>query len=171
MLPGYNHNIDYKQQVFHVQTEDSGLNSPFITTQVFLGGSIINSLRTSYSDLLELDPAPDMIRKRMQDQHKQSLKALLAGEFDDVIVQRTPEKPQNPSVPSEEVDPAPRPTMEPSTETDDLSATDAEPPLIFVPTVHPEVSEEDLREALAHFLTPTPDPDSPSGCSPEPTAV
>jgi len=171
MLPGYNHNIDYKQQVFHVQTEDSGLKAPFITTQVFLGGSIINSLRTSYSDLLELDPSPDVIRKRMQDQHKQSLKALLAGKFDEVIDERTPREDASPPGPSVELPPQESPTMESPTEDDNLSELDAAPPLTFIPTVHPEVSEDDLQEALAHFLNPTPEQDPPSGCSPSPTAV
>lgn len=28
MLLGYNHNITYKGEVFHVQTEDSGVKNP-----------------------------------------------------------------------------------------------------------------------------------------------
>src|SRR5689334_11127551 len=52
MLPGYNHNIRYKDKVFHVQTEDNGLDAPNLVTQVFLGGQIVAIERASYGDIL-----------------------------------------------------------------------------------------------------------------------
>src|SRR5687768_4337941 len=46
---GFNNNIKYAEQVFHVQTEDSGLDQPHIVTHLFGdGGRIIKSHKRSY---------------------------------------------------------------------------------------------------------------------------
>ena len=39
MIPGYNHNVKYKEGVYHIQTEDSGLDNPHIITHLFIGGN------------------------------------------------------------------------------------------------------------------------------------
>lgn len=89
MLPGFNHNIRYKDRVFHVQTEDNGLNQPFLVTQVFIGGHLIAIERTSYADVLEkgLEEVKrnEQIRIKMQDQHKRLLKNLVNHNYDDKI--------------------------------------------------------------------------------------
>lgn len=90
MLSGYNHTIAYQDQRFHVQTEDSGLERPFITTQLFLGGCVIHSQRSSYQDL---GPAPNdegALKNRMQAQHRTMLKRLIKGDFDAIIAEQTP---------------------------------------------------------------------------------
>jgi hypothetical protein len=38
-VTGFNHNIKYKGKVYHVQTEDSGVNNPHIITHLFVGGT------------------------------------------------------------------------------------------------------------------------------------
>ncbi len=85
MLPGFNHNVRYKGQVFHVQTEDGGLSAPLLTTQLFIGGRLVAIERSSYAELLAATP-PDARRaavlERMQAQHKALLKQLVAGTFD-----------------------------------------------------------------------------------------
>lgn len=89
MLPGFNHNIRYREESFHVQTEDNGLKHPLLVTQVFHSGTLIAIQRTDYSDILERalpDKARnDQIRTRMQDQHKHMLKSLVSGGFDEKI--------------------------------------------------------------------------------------
>src|SRR5436853_3548334 len=41
---GFNNNVKYKGQVFHIQTEDSGLDKPHVITHLFAdGGRIIKS--------------------------------------------------------------------------------------------------------------------------------
>ena len=41
---GFNNNIQFRDQVFHVQTEDSGLDQPHIITHLFAdGGRVIKS--------------------------------------------------------------------------------------------------------------------------------
>jgi hypothetical protein len=54
MLVGYNHNIGYKGEVFHVQTEDSGINTPHIITLLYRGGNILSSKKTSYADIVKM---------------------------------------------------------------------------------------------------------------------
>src|SRR5687768_13679690 len=89
MLPGFNHNIRYKDRVFHVQTEDTGLVQQFLVTQVFIGGHLVAIEKTSYSDVISLqldnEKRNDQIRSRMQDQHKRLLKNLVKHAYDDRI--------------------------------------------------------------------------------------
>jgi hypothetical protein len=86
MLPGFNHNIRYKEKVFHVQTEDNGLDDPDLVTQVFLAGQIVAIERSSYGEILveglEERARDQQIRLRMQDQHKRLLKNLVLGTYD-----------------------------------------------------------------------------------------
>ncbi len=87
MLPGYNHNVRYKDRVFHVQTEDNGLAQPRLVTQVFIDGHVIALEKSEYADVLALDERARMeaVRARMQDQHKRLLKQLVGGVYDDKI--------------------------------------------------------------------------------------
>jgi hypothetical protein len=82
MLPGYNHNVNYKGLVFHVQTEDSGIKNPHIITLLFVGGNIIARKKVSYADILTHEKLQDVVRELMQDQHKAMLKDLKKGSFD-----------------------------------------------------------------------------------------
>ena len=82
MVPGYNHNINYKGRVYHIQTEDSGINNPHIITHVFVGGNIVSSRKTSYADIVAVENVSEMIVELMQNQHKGMLKDLIRGCFD-----------------------------------------------------------------------------------------
>ncbi len=88
MVPGFNHNVKYKGQVFHVQTEDSGVENPHIITHLFLGGNIVKSQKSSYDALLNEPDLIDKVKQIMQAQHKQMLRSLVSGSFDDKIVER-----------------------------------------------------------------------------------
>ncbi|MCX7793396.1 MAG: hypothetical protein N2257_03180 [Thermodesulfovibrionales bacterium] len=97
MLTGFNTNIKYRGEVFHVQTEDSGLRNPVITTLLYRGGVILVSKKTSYKELIPDDTVSisnvirDRIKQLMTDQHKSMITELLAGRFDDIIKgQRSP---------------------------------------------------------------------------------
>ena len=78
---GYNHNVRHRGLLFHIQTEDSGVDNPHIFTHLFHGGVIIASRK------LEYDPesAEDVVKSLMQAQHKASLRALKSGTFDEKI--------------------------------------------------------------------------------------
>lgn len=83
MVLGFNHNITYKGEVFHVQTEDSGVANPHIITLLYRGGVIISSKKTSYSDILKMDNLEEVVEELMKEQHKDMMRRLKSGEFDD----------------------------------------------------------------------------------------
>ena len=89
MLPGYNHNVRYQNGVFHVQTEDSGVQNPHIITHVFCGGNIIESRKTSYADIVNSERLNEMLVDLMQDQHKGMLKDLISGRMDAKVAERS----------------------------------------------------------------------------------
>ncbi|WP_428265209.1 hypothetical protein [Haliangium sp.] len=80
-IRGYNHNIGHRGLVFHVQTEDSGVDNPHIFTHLFHGGVII------FTRKLDYDAAADesVVKSLMQAQHKAVLKDLKRGTFEDKI--------------------------------------------------------------------------------------
>lgn len=84
MVVGYNHNIRYKGEVFHIQTEDTGLKTanPTIITLLYQGGTIVASKKTTYDDIVKMDNLDKIVEELMKEQHKQMLFRLKAGEFD-----------------------------------------------------------------------------------------
>ena len=85
MVVGFNHNFRYKGEVYHIQTEDSGLKSPNIVTLLYQGGTILASKKTSYADIAKVDNLDQVVEELMKEQHKEMLRSLKAGEFDAVI--------------------------------------------------------------------------------------
>lgn len=83
MVLGFNHNLMYKGEVFHVQTEDSGVANPHIITLLYRGGVIISSKKTSYADILKMDNLDVVVEELMKEQHKEMMRRLKAGEFDE----------------------------------------------------------------------------------------
>lgn len=102
MVVGFNHNIRYKDEIFHIQTEDGGTKNPYITTLLYIGGTIIASKKTSYSDIIKIEMLDQVVEDLMKEQHKEMLRRLKAGEFDD----RTSSG-QSPVVQQEHSEPAP----------------------------------------------------------------
>jgi hypothetical protein len=84
MIPGFNHNIKHKGRIFHIQTEDSGPKNPHIITHLFVGGNILASKKTQYSDIVGQPDYEKTVRYMMEEQHKQMLRNLVNGVFDSV---------------------------------------------------------------------------------------
>jgi hypothetical protein len=85
-LVGYNNNVRHRGQLFHIQTEDSGVSHPHVITHLFMdGGRILKSVKTSYAEHAGVERVSDYVRTLMKDQHKAMLLRLRAGEFDVVI--------------------------------------------------------------------------------------
>lgn len=88
MITGYNHNIKHAGRIFHIQTEDSGTKYPHVITHLFIGGNIFASKKKSYGHLMEEDldevAFEKAVRAIMQEQHKEMLRELKAGKYDDV---------------------------------------------------------------------------------------
>lgn len=83
MIPGFNHNIKHKGKIYHIQTEDSGIETPHIITLLYVGGTILARQKTSYADIIKVDNLEDVVRELMEEQHKAMLKKLVSGAFND----------------------------------------------------------------------------------------
>ena len=81
---GFNHNIKHKGKPYHIQTEDSGLDNPHIITHLFVGGNILASKKTSYADIAGADNLALVVRELMEEQHKEMLRNLINGVYDDI---------------------------------------------------------------------------------------
>ncbi len=84
MVTGFNHNIKHKGKLYHIQTEDSGLDNPHIITHLFVGGNILASKKTSYADIVGADNLGAVVRELMEEQHKEMLRNLINGVYDDI---------------------------------------------------------------------------------------
>ena len=85
MILGLNDNIPYRGTVFHVQTEDSGIQSPHVITHLFYGGNIIATKKVDYSDILQVEGVEDIVRELMKEQHSLLINDLQNGIFDEKI--------------------------------------------------------------------------------------
>ncbi len=80
MITGFNTDIEFDGRVFHIQTEDRGLDHPVIETLVYVGGEILSSRKTSYAELLESGAyAESDIQNRMKVQHTELLREIQTG--------------------------------------------------------------------------------------------
>jgi hypothetical protein len=84
MVVGFNHNIKHKGNMYHIQTEDSGLENPHIITHLFVGGNILASKKTSYADIVGAENLAQVVRELMEEQHKEMLRNLINGVYDDI---------------------------------------------------------------------------------------
>jgi hypothetical protein len=83
-LLGYNTNIRHKGKLYHIQTEDSGVERPHIITHLFAdGGRVVASTKTQYGQLLGSEALQDLVKAKMQQQHKAMLIALRDGHYDE----------------------------------------------------------------------------------------
>lgn len=86
---GFNNNVKFNGLVFHIQTEDSGLDRPHIITHLFAdGGRIIKSHKRIYADEVKRDDVAKYVRALMKGQHMEMALMLREGRFDEVIAGR-----------------------------------------------------------------------------------
>lgn len=83
MVTGFNTDVEFNGQVYHVQTEDRGLASPVIESLVYTGGEIVTARKTSYAELLVdgVEPDDDAILERMEVQHRDLMREIRNGAF------------------------------------------------------------------------------------------
>lgn len=130
MVVGYNHNIKYKGEIFHIQTEDSGINNPHIITLLYRGGNIIASKKTSYADIVKMDNLSQIVEELMKEQHKDMLRRLKNSEFDarlglEGVAEAEPAGAASAAEAAQPAPPAPARTVSPAT-TPSVSAPPAE---------------------------------------------
>lgn len=85
MITGFNTDIEHDGVVYHVQTEDKGLDSPLILSLVYVGGAILAAKRSRYEDLIESGSfSEDVLTKRLKRQHQLICAAINAGRIEDL---------------------------------------------------------------------------------------
>ena len=135
MVLGFNHNVVYKGEVFHVQTEDSGVNNPHIITLLYRGGVILCSKKTSYADILMMNNLESVVEELMKTQHKELMRRLKSGEFDERAFSIEAQLLENYEIPSPEPEAeaasAPEPAPEPRRIDDIFSPPSASPGITF----------------------------------------
>lgn len=82
MISGYNTDVRHGSLVFHVQTEDKGLDNPVIESLVYVGGRVLAAKRAPYGDLLAQGKTLEEIAERMELQHRTIIAAIKQGRFD-----------------------------------------------------------------------------------------
>ncbi len=145
MLTGYNTDFKFQGKIYHVQTEDGGVNSPYITSLLYFQGAILASRKTSYSDILKADCLDEVVRELMMEQHKQMIRDLMQGKLDLNNAPHestyTPAPPK--AVPAEKVEqPKPAPPKE----------APAPKPAPAPAAVKEEAKEESLDDIILNFL-------------------
>jgi hypothetical protein len=121
VITGYNTDVEHDGVVYHVQTEDKGLENPIVLSLVYSGGAILASKRSSYQDLITAGFDENTLAERLNRQHRLICAAINAGRIDDLkgMKARQPEAPATPvsaqTAPDEEAQraaPLPAPVVE-----------------------------------------------------------
>ena len=84
MITGYNTDVEYDGIVYHIQTEDKGLEHPIILSLVYVDGAILASKRSPYDDLISGGFDKEILTRRLQRQHKLICAAVRAGRIEDL---------------------------------------------------------------------------------------
>lgn len=84
MITGFNTDIEHDGVVYHVQTEDKGLDSPIILSLVYSGGTILASKRSPYEDLIAQGFSDEALAERLKRQHRLICAAIHSGRINDL---------------------------------------------------------------------------------------
>lgn len=83
MIQGFNSDIKFKGIIYHIQTEDKGINNPRIETIVYKKGVVLSTTRLNYEDILSSNCMVEVITSLMKTQHDQAIEAVKEGAFFD----------------------------------------------------------------------------------------
>ena len=85
MITGFNTDVKYEGHVYHVQTEDRGLDNPMFESLIYIGGSIVAKKLTPYSDKLNQGATEETLASLLKRQHQVIVAAIKAGRIEDLI--------------------------------------------------------------------------------------
>ena len=173
MITGFNTDVEHDGVVYHVQTEDKGLDSPLILSLVYAGGAILASKRSPYEDLIAAGFDEAALAQRLKRQHRLICAAINAGRLEEL--KRMGERPETAKaeaspaelVPESIVSPPPEELTDeaPSTE----SASDTEDSVTAAPALDvnlPKVARQESAYTVHDPRRTSPlgenlEPDSP----------
>ncbi len=165
MLPGFNHNLRHQGAIFHIQTEDNGLQNPYVVTHVFMGGNVIATRRASYQKFISKPGLREIVLAIMKEQHKEMMKDLVHGRVKAVeqyLGQSQEEMPKEVVPPSQQGEESKQlPTGNPLSTTSSSPKVTSQkpqvrprqPPPVHVPTLDTSSSaDKTLDELILEFL-------------------
>ena len=76
--------MEHDGVVYHVQTEDKGLESPIVMSLVYSGGAILAAKRSSYADLIAIGFEEAALAERLKRQHRLICAAIHAGRVEEL---------------------------------------------------------------------------------------
>jgi hypothetical protein len=82
VITGFNTDIRHNDKVYHIQTEDKGLQNPYIESLVYVGGEILASKKTSYAEKVKDGVDEKWISGLMEQQHRTMIAAIKRGRLD-----------------------------------------------------------------------------------------
>jgi len=154
VITGFNTDVEHEGVVYHVQTEDKGLETPLILSLVYTGGAILASKRARYDDLIAAGFDEKLLADRLQRQHKLICAAIRAGRIEDLKKMSGRENPSR----------AAKKVKAEKVEAEEESLPVIEEPLEVLPAV--EVSPQ---IELTGPFEPVPPPPTPQPAPPLPT--
>ncbi len=83
MLTGYNTDVRFEGQTYHVQSEDRGRANPVLESLVYCGGQILHQERTPYDDLVLRGAGEAEVAGLLDHQHRNLVRRARHGEFGD----------------------------------------------------------------------------------------
>lgn len=82
MITGYNTDITHNERVFHVQTEDRGVDNPVIESLVYTGGKIVHRHDQDYGWLLREGYNEKAVQELVDGQHRKMIRDIQGGKLD-----------------------------------------------------------------------------------------
>jgi hypothetical protein len=82
VITGYNTDITHNDRVFHVQTEDRGVDNPVIESLVYTGGKIVHRRDKDYGWLLREGYNEKAVQELVDGQHRKVIRDIQGGKLD-----------------------------------------------------------------------------------------
>jgi hypothetical protein len=136
VITGFNTDIEHDGVVYHVQTEDKGLETPMILSLVYSRGEILASKRSRYEDLIAQGFSDEALAERLKRQHRLICAAIHSGRINDL------KKMSGPRPEVEDIIPPP-PVVRPEIVPEPLLAEAIEPEAI---EIEEEIAEPEIAE-------------------------
>lgn len=78
---GFNSDISVRGQKYHIQTEDWGVQNPFLVSRIFCNGAVLKTIKTPYETVLRLgsNQSIEAIKLALHRQHSTIIDTLMAG--------------------------------------------------------------------------------------------
>lgn len=89
MIFGFNTDVQVNDVTYHVQTEDRGAKNPVIDSMIYVGGKIVERVRTPYSPAAT---PQEEIETLVRNQHRELVESIRSGVFQP-SASRAPEPP------------------------------------------------------------------------------